>query len=119
MTQYIVKIVLSVAILVGVSECSKRSSFFGGLLASLPLISVLAMIWLFQDTKNREKVSQLSHSIFWLVLPSLAFFIALPLLLKTRLNFYLSMRLSIVIMLACYGLMVLVLKKPESNYENI
>src|SRR3954469_3921491 len=111
MIQYIIKLLISAAIIVAVSEISKRSTFIGGLLASLPLTSFLAMLWLYHDTHDAPKVAALSTSIFWLVLPSLAFFIALPALLKTNLNFYASFATATAIMLVCYGLMLLILKK--------
>lgn len=111
MSYTILKFFISAAVIAIVSEISKRSSFIGGLLASLPLVSVLAMIWLYHDTQDARKVSALSMSIFWLVLPSLALFIALPLLLKQGMHFYAALALSIAIMLGCYGLMVLALNK--------
>jgi uncharacterized membrane protein (GlpM family) len=111
MTQYIIKLLISAAVIVAVSEISKRNTFVGGLLASLPLTSLLAMLWLYHDTRDAAKVSSLSTSILWLVLPSLAFFIALPALLKIHLNFYASFAAATAIMLACYGLMVLVFKR--------
>ena len=111
MTQYIIKTLISAVLIVAVAEISKRSSFIGALLASLPLVSVLAMIWLYIDTKDTGKVASLATSIFWLVLPSLSLFITLPMLLRTKLNFYFSLVASIVVMLACYGAMLVVLKK--------
>src|SRR5215213_6353094 len=71
MIHAIIKFSVSAAILVGVSEIAKRSSLLGGLLASLPLTSLLALIWLWQDTRDPVKVAALSTSILWLVLPSL------------------------------------------------
>jgi hypothetical protein len=100
---------------VAVAEISKRSSFLGGLLASLPLVSFLALIWLYLDTKDTAKVAWLSTSIFWLVLPSLAFFVALPPLLKLKMNFYASLGLATAFMLAGYGVMLVVLKKFGVN----
>jgi hypothetical protein len=94
---------------VAISEISKRSSFIGALLASIPLISVLAILWLYIDTKDVAKVSALATSVFWLVLPSLALFVALPLLLKQGFNFYFSIVLSIGITICCYWLMVTIL----------
>ena len=111
MTQYLIKLFVSAAIIVAVSEISKRSSFIGGLLASLPLTSFLAMLWLYTDTHDAAKVASLSTSIFWLVLPSLVFFIALPALLKAHVNFYASFAAATGIMLGCYGLMILILKR--------
>jgi len=111
MTYTILKFAISAAVLVAVSEISKRSSFMGGLLASLPLTSLLAFIWLWRDTHDTTKIAALSTSILWLVLPSLVLFIVLPLLLKRGVTFWPSLSISVVTMLASYGAMVLVLKK--------
>jgi hypothetical protein len=106
---YLVKIAITTLLIVAISEIAKRSSFVGAILASVPLISVLAMVWLYIDTKDVAKVSALASSVFWLVLPSLALFVALPLLLKHGFNFYLSIGISIGITVGCYFLTVAVL----------
>ena len=111
MTYTILKFAISAAVLVAVSEISKRSSFMGALLVSLPLTSLLAMMWLWRDTHDSGKIAALSTSIFWLVLPSLVLFIVLPVLLKRGLMFWPSLTLSIVAMLASYGVMVFGLGK--------
>ena len=111
MVYYIVKVVITSLLIVIISELSKRNSFLGGLLASLPLVSFLAMIWLYVETKNAEKVSALATSIFWLVLPSLSLFLILPLLLKSRINFYLSLTISTGVMMGAYLLMVSLLRR--------
>lgn len=110
MWYYLIKLVVSAVLIVAVSEVAKRSSMFGGLLASLPLISFLGFIWLYIDTRDTEKVAALSWSILWLVIPSLALFIALPLLLK-KLPFAPSLALATLIMFGCYGVTVLSVKK--------
>lgn len=110
MTYYIVKVAVTAILVVLISEVSKRSSFMGAVLASVPLTSVLAMLWLYLDTGDAEKVSELASSVFWLVLPSLALFIALPVLLAQGLNFYLSLTASIGITAICYWVMVVVLR---------
>jgi hypothetical protein len=109
MTYYLIKLFTTTALIVLIAEISKRSSFVGALLASIPLVSVLAMLWLYIDTRDAARVSALSVSVFWLVLPSLALFLVLPLLLKQGINFYLSMGIAIGITIACYGLMIAVL----------
>jgi hypothetical protein len=109
MTYYIVKVVISAILIVAISEISKRSSLVGAVLASIPLVSVIAMIWLYIDTRDVDRVAGLASSIFWLVLPSLALFLALPLLLKHGFNFYLSMTLSILVTIGCYWLMITLL----------
>src|SRR5215208_5808621 len=77
MTQYLLKIVVSAVIIVAVSEMSKRSTTLGALLASLPLVSVLGMVWLHVETGDDGRVADLAADVFWLVLPSLALFLIL------------------------------------------
>ena len=109
MSYYLVKLTVTTILIVLISEIAKRSSFVGALLASIPLVSVLAMMWLYIDTKDASKVSDLASSVFWLVLPSLALFISLPLLLKQGINFYLSMGISIAVTILSYWLMITLL----------
>ena len=114
MVYYLIKIFITTLLIVAISEIAKRSTFVGALLASIPLISLLAMVWLYIDTKDVTKVSTLAVSVFWLVLPSLALFVMLPLLLKQGLNFYISILISILVTIGCYWLMVTIL-----NYYGI
>ena len=109
MLYYIAKVAISAILIVLISEISKRSSFIGALLASLPLVSVLAMIWLYIDTKNTQKVGELASSVFWLVLPSLTLFVLFPILAKQGLNFGLSLGISLVATVLVYWAMVAVL----------
>lgn len=96
-------------LIVLISEIAKRSTLAGAILASVPLVSVLAMLWLYVETKDVNKVSSLASSVFWLVLPSLALFVSLPLLLRQGVHFYTSMGLSIGVTIACYFLMLAIL----------
>lgn len=107
---YIVKVLISAIIIVAVSEISRFNATLGGLIKSLPLISLLAIIWLYVDTKDVIKVADLSMSTIFFVIPTFPFFIALPIMLKNGLGFYFSMALSIAIMLLSYILMVMILK---------
>ena len=95
MAYYIIKIILSALIVVVVSEVAKRSTLLGALVASLPLTSILAIVWLYVDTKNIEKVSDLSYGIFLIVIPSLLFFILLPSFIKLGWDFWPSLGSSI------------------------
>jgi len=107
---YVIKILISSALIVSISEISKRSSLIGGILASVPLVSFIAIMFLYHETGDVKQVAGLSKSVFWLVIPSLLFFVSLPVFLKHEVNFYLSMLLSSVIMVGGYYLMVTVLK---------
>lgn len=110
MLYYLIKLLLSAAIIVAVSELAKRQPAWAGALASLPLVSLLAIVWLYIDTRSEAQVVSLSSSIFWLVLPSLLLFVLLPLLLKLGLGFTWSLALAIVTMLAGYGVVLSTLK---------
>lgn len=105
----IIKVIISAILIVAISEVSKRYSWIGGLLASLPLVSFLGMIWLYIDTQDKQQVANLSWSIFWLVIPSLSLFVTLPFLLR-KLDFTPSLVIATVVMFACYGLTLLVLR---------
>ncbi len=111
MWQYVVKIIATAAIVVGVAELAKRSSFWGAVLASLPLTSLLAFIWLYADTGNSQSVAALSGSIFWLVLPSLPLFLVLPLLLRSGLSFWPSLGLASAATVAAYFGMIWLLER--------
>jgi hypothetical protein len=85
----LIKIIISALLIGGISEIARRNSTIAALLASLPLISLLSMIWLYHDTHDIERISQFSWSVFWYVLPSLILFILLPpLLTRWHVPFY-------------------------------
>ena len=107
----VLKVLLTSMLVVAVSEAAKRSSLVGGLLASLPLISLLGMIWLYIDTRDTQKVSALSWSVFWLVLPSLPMFLVLPELLKRGVNFPISLGVSVALTIGLYYGMIYTLGK--------
>ncbi len=111
MLYYILKFTISALLIVIISEVSKKYSLAGGIIASLPLISLMAIIWLYLDTGNVQKVSKLSASIFWMVFPSLSLFLVLPILLKNKVPFYGALAISCVVMALFYYIMFLVLRK--------
>ena len=111
MLYYTLKILLSAFVLVAVSEIAKRSSLLGALLASLPLTSLLAFVWLYIETGDVQQVANLSSDIFWLVLPSLPLFLVLPLLLKMGWGFWLSLAVTAIVTVTCYGIMLLLFKQ--------
>lgn len=109
MWPYIIKVAVTAVVVVAVSEIAKRSPVWAALLASLPLTSLLAFVWLYRDTGEVEPVAALAQSIFWLVLPSLVLFVSLPLLLRAGWDFWASLALSCVATAAAYLAMVWVL----------
>jgi hypothetical protein len=110
MIEQIVKVLLTSVLVVSASEAAKRSVVVGAVLASLPLTSLLAMIWLYVDTRDPEKVAALASGIFWLILPSLTLLLVLPLLLRKGVPFVPSVALSIALTAASYFAMLAILK---------
>ena len=111
MMLYVTKVLVSAILIVAVSEVGKRSSMWGGVLSSLPLVSLLAIGWLYFDTRDTLKVAAFARSTLWFVLPSLAFFLVLPLLLKSGRTFATSMATALGATAACYFLMAFILGK--------
>jgi hypothetical protein len=105
MLYLLIKCAISGAIVAAVSEIARRYPGWGGLVASLPLTSLLAMVWLWRDSGDPARVAELSISVIWFILPSLPLFIALPLLLRSGLGFWVSMSLAVVGTMALYALM--------------
>lgn len=83
-----VKALLSGIIIAVVSEVARRNPGFGALIASLPLVSILGMIWLWRDTGDAERLAAHSSATFWYVLPSLPMFLVLPMMLKRGASFW-------------------------------
>jgi len=108
--QYLTKVLISALIIVLVSEVSKRNSWLGAVIVSLPIVSILSMVWLYRDTKDVEKVVELSNGVFWLVLPSLLLFLLFPVLVKVGLGFYQALAASSISMIAGYFLMLKLLE---------
>lgn len=108
---YTVKVVLSALLIVLISEVSKRFPTLGGLIASLPLLSVIGMIWLYADTRDSELLAEHSLGTFWFVLPSLPMFLLIPWLLRKEIPFAWALGLGCVLTIGLYMLMALLLRR--------
>lgn len=113
MWHYALKVAVSALVIVAVAEVAKRSSFWAAALASLPLTSLLAFVWLYLDSGDTAGIAQLAQSIFWLVLPSLVLFIALPLLLRSGWAFWPALGLSCVATAGAYWAMTWLLSRAD------
>jgi len=110
MVYYLLKVLISALIVVLVSEIAKRSSLFGALIASLPLTSLLALIWMRVERVESQKIAALSSSIFWLVIPSLLFFVVFPLLLRRNIPFWISIAVASALTAVSYFLLTGILR---------
>lgn len=103
MLLFIVKAVVSGLLVALISTISRKYPGWGGLLASLPLVSVMAMLWLYGETREPEKVAALSMSTFWYFLPSMPMFLIIPFMLRSGWSFAVTMVVAIAITLALYA----------------
>ena len=110
MVWIIIKYLLTAAVVVIVSEVAKRSDRLGGLLAALPLVTFLALIWLHVEKQPQEKIANHAWYTFWYVVPTLPMFLAFPLLLP-RLGFWFTMLACIGITLVCFVLFALLVRQ--------
>lgn len=115
MTYLIVKAAISGVLVMIVSEAARRSPGIGGLIASLPLVSVLGIIWLWRDTSDVERIAAHAESTFWFVLPSLPMFLLFPALLRHGVAFWLALVLSCALTMALYSLAVWLLPRFGIN----
>lgn len=104
--QLLIRAAISGLLIAAVSLFSRRAPLLGAIVISLPINSVLAMVWLYEDTKDTRLVLSLSESIFWIILPSAIFFLALSFFLRREHGFYPSLALASLVMIGCYWLYV-------------
>ena len=111
MLYYALKIAISAAVIVAVSEIAKRNSGIAALVAALPLTSLLAFIWLYVEGSSPAAIGELSTQVFWLVLPSLVLFLVFSALLKLGFDFWWSLGSSCAATIVCYFVMLPLLRK--------
>ena len=97
------KYVITAAVVVLISEVAKRSDKLGGLIAALPMVTFLALIWLYVEKQPAEKISNHAWYTFWYVVPTLPMFLAFP-FLHDRIGFWPTLGVCALITIVCFGL---------------
>ncbi|QYF95367.1 DUF3147 family protein [Massilia sp. PAMC28688] len=110
MAWLITKYLITAGMVVAISEVAKRSDRLGGLVAALPLVTFLALVWLYLDKQPAEKIANHAWYTFWYVVPTLPMFLAFPLLLP-RLGFWLTMAACIALTVCCFVLFALLVRQ--------
>ena len=103
MLLFVLKALLSGLLVATTSLVAKRYPGWGGLIASLPLVSVMAMLWLYGETRDPEKVAALSIGAFWFFLPSIPMFLIIPAMLRSGLPFPATMVTACAATIALYA----------------
>ena len=106
MLYFILKAAISGLIIAAISTVSRRYPGFGALIASLPLISVLGMIWLWRDRPDAANMADHAQATFWFVLPSLPMFLVIPALLRAGISFWVALIAGCLLTVALYSLMI-------------
>ena len=106
MIYLVIKALLSGCIVAAVSEIAKRYPGFGGMVASLPLVSLLGMMWLWRDTHDPERMAAHAIGTFWFVLPSLPMFLVIPTLLRRGVGFWPALAAGCILTVGLYLLMI-------------
>ena len=99
---FLIRALLSGIIIAAIALIAKRSPALGGLVASIPLVSTLGMIWLWRDTKDSELVADYVGSAFWYFLPSMPMFLVIPALLRNGVNFWIALAAGCVLTILLY-----------------
>lgn len=103
MAYLVMKVAVTALVIALVSEVAKRSTVLGAVLASVPLVSVLAMVWIFIETKDTARIAAFSSEIVWLVLPSLVLFIVMSAMLRNGVGFWMSLMTATAATVVAYG----------------
>lgn len=109
MNWLIAKYLLTAAVVVLVSEAAKRSDRLGGFLAALPLMTFLALVWLYVERQPESKIANHAWYTFWYVVPTLPMFLAFPWLLA-RIGFWPTLFASAVLTIVCFGVFALAMR---------
>ena len=104
----VIKALLSGALVGLVSETGRRNAALGALFASLPLVSVLGMIWLWRDTRDVNRLANHAQATFWYVIPSLPMFLLIPALLRRGVGFWPALLAGCALTVVLYGVTVAV-----------
>lgn len=111
MTALIAKYAVTAFIIVLVSEVAKRSDKLGALIASLPFVTILVMIWLYWEKQTSEKIANHAYYTFWYVIPTLPMFLVMPWLLSKGVNFWISLLFCILVTFISFTLVVLIARR--------
>lgn len=98
----VAKALLAGAMIAAIAEIGRRLPATAAIIASLPLVSVLGMIFLWHAKPDAENMALHAEATFWYVLPSLPMFLLIPVLLRSGLNFWLALAAGCLLTVALY-----------------
>lgn len=115
MTYLIIKALLSGVIIAVVSEIAKRNNAAASIIHSLPIMSLLALMWLYTETKDAGLIGRHAYGTFWFVLPTLPMFLLMPWLIKQLGGFWPALGVGILLSIGLYAVTMRLLKIAGAN----
>jgi hypothetical protein len=94
-----------------VSELAKRSDKMGALIASLPLVTIMVMMWLYVENQSMEKIANHAYYTFWYAMPTLPMFLAVPFMLYRGINFWIAMAVGVLVTLILFAMTAVIVKR--------
>ncbi len=108
MSGFVIRAVISGIIVALIAAFAKRSPGLGGLIASIPLVSTLGMVWLWRETGDSRLVADYVESTFWYFLPSMPMFLIIPALLRHGTGFWVALAAGCVLTILLYLLTIMI-----------
>jgi len=108
MLYFALKAAFSGIMIAAISEVARRSAALGALIAALPLVSIIAVIWLWRDTSDTARVADHLHATFWYVLPSMPMFLAVPALLRAGVGFWAALTLGCLLTVILFAITLVI-----------
>ena len=102
--EFLIKTLFSALIISIIAYISRKNTTIGGLIASLPLTSILALVWMHHGGSSIQSMIELTQIIFWMVIPSLIFFLVFPIFLRMNFPFYKALISSSLVLLVTYAI---------------
>ena len=115
MTWLITKYAITAFVIVLVSEIAKRSDKLGALIASLPFVTILAMVWLYVEKQGSQKIGDHAFYTFWYVIPTLPMFLVMPWLMTKGMNFWVSLGICALLTFGCFVVTALIARRLGVN----
>ncbi|MFO7627886.1 MAG: DUF3147 family protein [Candidatus Fermentibacteraceae bacterium] len=102
MVQLVVKFLVSALLILAASEIAKRTGKIGALIAALPFVTIMVMVWLHVEHQGNQKVGEYAHFTFWYVLPTLPMFLLMSWLMSRNVDFWLSLLICALFTAVCF-----------------
>lgn len=114
MAYLILKYGITAGVIVLVSEIAKRSDKIGALITSLPMITVLTLIWLHFEKQPSDKIGKYSYYTFWYIVPTMPMFLIFP-YINSKVGFWIALLISVIVTMILFGAYTLILRRFGIN----